>query len=131
MTFTLTDVLLLVIAGTLLVMVIQLVRLGGRMAGAADALRDAMKELQPELRRLVRNAEEALADVRRTGGRIDRIAETAEEHIMLVQRILAPLSRRLGALIVGVKTAFVALRRGEAFTGKIRRAASVSESPAE
>ncbi len=112
MTFTLTDVLLLVIGGTLLVMTIQLVRLGGRMVGAADELRDAIQELRPELRRLVRDAEGALADVRRTSGRIGRIAETVEEHTRLAQRILAPLSTRLVALIIGVKTAFVALRRG-------------------
>ncbi len=117
MTFTLTDVLLLVIAGTLLVMAIQLVRLGGRMLEAADELKDAMKELRPELRRLVREAEGALADVRRTSGRIDHIAETVEEGAMLAQRILAPLSTRLGALITGVKTAFVVLRRGALHRG--------------
>ena len=131
MTFTLTDVLLLVIVGTLLVMAIQQARLGGRMARAADELKDAVTELRPELRRLVRDAEEALADVRRTSGRIDRIAEAAEEHVVLAQRILVPLSRRLVALVTGVKMAFVALRRGEAFTGKIRSAAAVSESTAE
>ncbi len=113
MTFTLTEVLLLVIAGTLLVMTIQLMRLSGRVSEAAGELKGAIEELRPELRWLMRDAEEALADVRRTSGRIGRIAETVEESMMVARHLLAPLSTRLAGLITGVKTAFVALRRGE------------------
>lgn len=112
MTLTLADALLLVIASTLLVMTIQLMRLAGRISEAAGELRDAIKELRPDLRRLVRNAEEALADVRRTSGRIDRIAETIEDSATLARQLLTPLSTRLGALMIGVKTALTALRRG-------------------
>lgn len=123
MTFTLTDVLLLVIAGTLLVMTIQLMRLSGRVSEAAGELKDAIEELRPDLRRLVRDAEGALADVRRTQSRIDRIAETVEESAMVARQVLAPLSTRLAGLITGVKTAFVALRCGKSHHGNGAEAA--------
>ncbi len=123
MTFILTDVLLLVISGTLLVMTIQLTRLSGRVSEAASELKDAIEELRPDLRRLVHDAEGALTDVRRTSGRINRIAETVEESTTLARHLLAPLSTRLGALVTGVKTAFVALRRGESHHGSGAEAA--------
>ncbi len=117
MTFTLTDVLLLVIAGTLLVMTIQLMRLSGRVSEAASALKDAIEELRPDLRRLTHDAGAALVDVRKTHSRIDHIAEMVEESAMLARYLLAPLSTRLAGLITGVKTAVAAVRREESHHG--------------
>ena len=111
MTFTFADGLLLVIAVTLLVMASQLMRLVHQISEAVGKL-EKLGEAIDEVRRLARNADTALLEVRKTGGRIDRIAETIEQGTTLVRQLFIPLSCRLGALAAGAKAGFGVLRRG-------------------
>ncbi len=111
MAFTLTEVLSLVIMALLLLMAGRLMLMAGQVSKAAGELRDAIQELRPELRRLVCEAEGALADVRKTSDRIGRIAGTVEEGTTLAREMLTPVSMRLVALVAAVKVGFGALRR--------------------
>ena len=104
---TLTEMLLLVIAVTLLVVSAQVIRLAARVSKAADAL----DELQPGVSRLVREAEEALADVRKTSGRIDRLTETIEHGTVVARQLVVPFLTRVGALVIGAKAGLEVLRR--------------------
>lgn len=96
MTFALTDILLFVIAGMLMV-----------MAGLQIWLAIRVSKM--------------LADVRKTIDRIDGIAKTAEAGVALAQQVLAPPLMRIGALIGGIKRGFrkltepveTSIRRGD------------------
>lgn len=111
MTFTLADGLLLVIAVTLLVMTGRPMRLVHQVSEAAGKL-EKLGEAIDEVRQPARSAETALLEVRQTGGRIDRIAETIEHGTTLVRQLLLPVSWRLGALAAGVKAGIGVLRCG-------------------
>lgn len=78
MTFTLTEGLLFIIAGTLMVVAGLLIWLAVRVSKVSG------------------KAEEVLADVRKTVGRIDGIAETVEAGAALVSRAKRGLSMLLG-----------------------------------
>mgnify|MGYP001574895716 CR=1 FL=1 len=97
MTLTLTEILLSMIAGALLVM-------AGLLVWMAVGV-------WPELRRLMRSADAVLADIRKTVGRIDGIAETVETGAALARQVLAPAWARVGALVSGAARGFRALLR--------------------
>ena len=109
MTFTLVEVLLFIIAGTLMVVAGLLIWMAGRVSRVSGEI----GEIGPELRELIRNAEEVLADVRKTIGRIDGITETVEAGATLARQALVPSLARFGALVSGVKKGFRGLLREE------------------
>ena len=111
MTFTLTEMLLFIIAGTLMVVAGLLIWLAVRVSKVSGEI----EEVRPELRRLMRSSEEVLADVRKTVGRIDGIAETVELGTALARQALAPSLTRFGALVSGVKRGLRVLLGGSAF----------------
>ncbi len=95
MTFTLVEVLLFLIAGTLMAVAGLLIWLVVRVSQVSGKI------------------EEALADVHRTIGRIDGIADTVETGAELARRALAPSLARFAALLSGIKRGFgVLLREG-------------------
>ncbi len=108
MTFTLDEVLLFIIAGTLMVVAGLLIWLAVRVAKVSGEI----EEMRPELQRLMRNAEEVLADVRKTVGRIDGVAGTVEVGVALARQAMAPSLTRFVALVRGVKKGFGVLRSG-------------------
>lgn len=111
MTVTLADGLLLVIAVTLLVMASQLIRLVRQVAAALGKM-EKLEEAVEEVRGLVRNADTALLEARKTAARIDRMVGTVEQGALLVRQWVMPFSWRLGALAAGAKAGFGVLRQG-------------------
>jgi len=100
MTFTLTEVLLVLIAGTLMVVAGLLIWLAVRVSQVSGKM------------------EEVLADVHKTVGRIDGIAEIVTAGAALVRQALVPSLTGFGALISGVKRGFrVLLGRGASHHG--------------
>gem|GEM_PF-2252797 len=93
MTFTLTEVLLFLIAGTLI-----------GVAGLLIWLVIRMSKVSGEI-------EEGLSDLHKTIGRIDGIAETVEVGAALARQVLTPSLTRVAALVTGVKRGFGALLR--------------------
>lgn len=85
MTFTLTEVLLFIIAGMLTVVTGLLIWLAVRVSKVSGEI------------------EKGLADLRKTVGRIDGIAETVEAGVALARQALAPSLTRLGAFVSGLK----------------------------
>lgn len=96
MTFTLAEALLFIIAGMLMVMTGLLVWLAVRLSKVSGEI------------------EGGLADLRKTVGRIDGIAETVEMGAALARQVLAPSLTRFAALVTGVKKGFGVLRGGGA-----------------
>ena len=94
MTFTLTEILLVIIAGTLMVVAGLLIWLSVRGSKVSG------------------KTEKVLVDVRKTVGRIDGIAETVESGVALARQALAPSLTRFGALVSGVKKGFRMLLGG-------------------
>ncbi len=94
MTFTLTEILLVIIAGTLMVVAGLLIWLSVRVSKVSG------------------KTEKVLVDVRKTVGRIDGIAETVESGVALARQALAPSLTRFGALVSGVKKGFRMLLGG-------------------
>lgn len=85
MTFTLTEVLLFIIAGTLMVVTGLLIWLVVRVW-----------EVSGEIK-------EGLADLRKTVGRIDGIAGSVEAGVALARQALVPSLTRFAALVSGIK----------------------------
>ena len=94
MTFTLAEVLLLIIAGTLMVVAGLLIWMVVRVSKVSGEI------------------QEGLADVRKTIGRIDGIAETVEVGAALVRQALVPSLTRFVALASGIRKGFGVLRNG-------------------
>lgn len=106
MSFTLADGLLAVMAVALAVIAVYVIRVARQVSETVDAVRQ-----------LARNADAALSDLRRTGGRVDRIVETVEQGSVLVRQMFLPVSWRLGALAAGAKAGFGVLWRGTSHHG--------------
>ncbi len=92
MTFTLVEVLLLLIAGMLVVVAGLLIWMVVRVSQVSGKV------------------EEALADVHRTIARIDGVAETVEAGVALARQAIAPSLTRFAALVRGIKRGFEVLQ---------------------
>ena len=97
MTFTLTEVLLLSIAGILMVVAGLLIWLVVRVSQVSGKI------------------EKMLADVHKTVGRIDGIAEIVAVGAALPRQAMVPSLTRFGALVSGVKRGFRVLLGRSAF----------------
>ena len=94
MTFTLAEALLFIIAGTLMFVAGLLIWLAVRVSKVSGEI------------------EEGLADIRKTVGRIDGIAETVEAGAVLARQVLSPSLTRFVALASGIKRGLGLLRNG-------------------
>ncbi len=100
MTFTLMEVLLFIIAGTLMLVAGLLIWLAVRVSQVSGEI------------------EAVLADVHKTVGRIDGIAEIVAAGAALARQAMVPSLTRFGALVSGVKRGFrVLLGRGVSHHG--------------
>lgn len=114
MSFTLVDLLLIIIAAMTIGMFAVLARLATRMSRAAQEVEESFRYLngrRPAIDRLLHDAEREVSEVRQMTERAGRIAADVQDIAGSARRLAAPLLTQLAAVSAGARVGLEMFQR--------------------
>lgn len=123
MSFTLVDLLLIIIAAMTIGMFAVLARLATRMSRAAQEVEESFRYLngaRPTIDRLLGDAERELSELRRVTQRADEIAKDLKDLSGPARRLAMPLLTQWVAVAAGAKAGLEALQRVSRLSAQAR-----------
>jgi len=114
MSFTLADLLLVIIAAVAIGMLAVLVRLSTRVTRAAEEVEVSfhyLNSIRPTVDRLLREAEDEVSEMREMTQRANRIAADVQDISGSARRLTLPLLTQFTAVLAGAKVGLEAFHR--------------------